>query len=66
MRWRGCWAKCSVDGLHTSQALSLVKPKRWGVALNTLQLESVREFQQQVLGKGPGPSENAHRAPESG
>ena len=54
-----------MDGLHANQALSLVKSKRWGVALNTRQLESVREFEQQIWGRSPGPSENAHRAPES-
>ncbi len=54
-----------MDGLDMSQALSLVKSKRWGVALNTLQLESMREFERWVLGGGRGPSKNAHLAPES-
>ncbi len=54
-----------LGGYIPAEAVHLVRSKRWGVALNTLQLESVREFEQQVLGRGPGPSENAHRAPES-
>ena len=52
-------------GYVPAEAARLVRSKRWGVALNTLQRESVREFEQQVLGRGPAPSKNAHRAPES-
>ncbi len=54
-----------MDGLDMSQALNLVKSKRWGVALNTLQLDSVREFEQWVLGGSRMPSNNALSAPET-
>jgi hypothetical protein len=42
-----------VEGFGLGQALSLVKSKRWGVALNASQMSAIMEFGQRMPGEGP-------------
>ncbi len=42
-----------VDGFEPGQALSLVKSRRWGVALNASQMSAIMQFAQRMPGEGP-------------